>query len=100
MLKNNYGIYIGEKNLERLIYVVVGYQICAKIRDGDTIAFLPGFQRFVEQYYNSEFSGKSWTNIVIQNTETPADAFDEFYRLVDLYLQSVCGMSLFSDDVE
>lgn len=81
-VQKNPGIYLGKKSLERLVFFLSGYMYCMDERSESTAHYLPGFQEFIEEYYNIQ-SVHHWSEIIRFFCVTEEDAFDEFYRLLD-----------------
>lgn len=80
------GVYIGKKSLERLTMFISGYLQCMHERDSNDPDFLPGFQKFVEVYYNltdNPFVFRHWSEIISFFNETEEESFETFYKLLN-----------------
>lgn len=89
LLKETPGVYIGEKNLSRLVDFMGGYVICLYQIYGEIDPLFVKFQKFVEDYYHLDYSEKYWSNIILSFCNNEEEAFDEFFKLVELYLKSI-----------
>lgn len=88
-LQKSYGAYIGKKNLERLITFISGYIHGVYVERGIRLQFLPGFQKFVENYYDLKDNihvFRHWSGIISFFNSTEDEAFDEFYILLNEFL--------------
>ncbi|MDR1563943.1 MAG: hypothetical protein LBS74_03190 [Oscillospiraceae bacterium] len=85
------GVYIGRKSLEKLLNFVYGYIHCMYEYSGTNPVFLHGFQQFIEEYYDLQDNThvfRNWSEIISFFNATEEEAFDEFYRLVDVFLEA------------
>lgn len=90
ILQERHGVFIGKKSLDHLVTFVSGYIKCIYDQDGVPPIFLPGFQEFVEMHY--DISGnvhvfRHWSEIISFFSTTEEEAFDEFYKLLEVFLR-------------
>ena len=76
---------IGKKSLDKMITYVTGYIHCMHIRDGKSPGFLPGFQKFIDEYYNID-SAYHWSEIIQSFCLSDEEAFDKFFILLDEFM--------------
>ena len=74
-------MYIGKKSLDYLVTYLAGYMWCVFERDGEMPDYLPGFQKFVENYYDIK-SARHWSQIIKFFCMKEEEAFDMFYQLL------------------
>jgi hypothetical protein len=89
------GMYFGGKSLDRLVNSFDGYLYCVCEYFGENFDMLPGFQDFVENYYKTKENMRfnhHWSKLIAffspnlgKNDEY---AFDEFYKLYDVFLKT------------
>ena len=77
------GMYIGKKSLDRLAASLSGYACCMREKMGVQDPPLPGFQAYIEAHYNQH--SHSWWDIISFDSTCEEEAFDTFYRLLDLF---------------
>ena len=80
------GIYLGDKDLSRLRHLLDGYLLREmEINPEYRCAFWDGFNRYVEQYYRINPT-QGWRRIIEFFSTSRADAFDAFFLRYDEYL--------------
>jgi hypothetical protein len=79
-------IYIGEKSLFRLFLFIQGFLHAYHTMEGtnQSVGFYPGFQEWIQEKYNIN-SAQNWSRIIGFFSISEADAFDNFYKLLDEY---------------
>lgn len=78
-LKESPSRYLGEKSLTKLIFFVWGYLECMMERDKKIPSFLAfDFQIYISRIYKSY--SPHWSNTIILNSKSEADAFDKLYE--------------------
>lgn len=92
-IREHHGRFFGlrEKSYDDLISFLEGYDKC--YRDINNISFmscshklLPGFKEFLLQYYKMPpATAIRWDDIIRQNTESDAAAYDTFFELYAFY---------------
>lgn len=83
-IKAKPGVYIGEKNLERLAMYLTGYVSCLVELTNKTTYFLIEIQSFIADYYNIN-SDQYWVDIIRFYTLSEEEAYDKFYELLDMF---------------
>lgn len=79
------GAYIGEASLDRLFYLISGYELAFNELKGYRLYFDNEFQKFVEKKYASTIM-QHW-NSLISNGRSDAESFREFYLLLREFIQ-------------
>ena len=96
-IKQNYGLYIGEKSLTYLSHFLNGYRYRFFEEQQYLFSFQKEFQVYIEKLYQIE-NGRAW-NEIIKNGLSEKDAFDMFFRLLEQFLQeSEYGAYIYSAD--
>ena len=75
-------MYLGKKSIDGIDMTLEGHMLRAFELDGGTKEPLPGFQKFVEDYYDMHF-GQHWSDIIYFYTFHEEVAFEEFFILID-----------------
>ena len=87
-IRDRPGLYLGEKSLIYLYYLILGYEDRAFETDPNYHDCLDGFDEFVYSYYYDQPIGtRSWKRFILDNTNTQEEAFDEFYELLDEFIK-------------
>jgi hypothetical protein len=83
-------IYIGEKSLSLLYIFIQGFlhAFYTMNNTNNYVGFYSGFQDWIQKRYDIS-SSQSWCRIIRFFSSNEADAFDNFYRLLDEYLAQV-----------
>jgi len=83
------GLYFRRKSFNDLLHFSSGYEICLRnlqlIKGKETFS---GFDEFVKAYYKDENMNISWPSIILTNSQSDEEAFDNFFRLHDLHLEA------------
>lgn len=79
-------LYLGRKSLELLNAFISGYIVCQNKLSKNSADYLSGFQEFIEKKYGLETT-HSWSSLIRFFASSDEEAFDEFYILLDKYLQ-------------
>lgn len=82
-IRQNPIIHLGQKSLQLLKAYIDGYvQYHVEISDESKCFFLPKFQEYVQQHYNISKT-HSWVPLITFYSSSDANAFDNFYELLD-----------------
>lgn len=94
------GLLLGEKSLERLRFSMGGYAIGIYECEGEMHSeFQREFQKFIEEQYNNNIrTERHWSYFILQHSKDDKEAFDNFYMLLDEFLERV-GKPQFSSDM-
>ncbi len=82
------GLFLGSKSISVLYNFIFGYQTacCLKELEENLVLDLEGFHDFVNDYYLHGPSTAGWKNVILaQHYGREEDAFDDFFRLLDLF---------------
>ncbi|MCA9102370.1 MAG: hypothetical protein KDA63_14510 [Planctomycetales bacterium] len=83
------GIYIGHKSLTAFVSFVGGYVEGLKVSGVDVIQDInSAMQEFIPTWYNIP-NQYHWSRILLLVCVTEEAAFEEYFRLLDLYLKGV-----------
>ena len=78
-------VYIGKKNLGRMVTFISGFIQGIHVETGVWLQFLPGFQEYIEDHYNIH-TDRHWSSVIQFIYFREEDAFDAFFKLLDLFL--------------
>jgi len=90
LLQLKCGVLIGQKSLDRLITFVDGYIYCTNEQENVHLNFLTGFQEYIEKYYDMHDNihlFHNWSEIICFFNATEEEAFDAFYKHMNLFLK-------------
>ena len=79
------GMYLGKKSLMYLYFYIQGYCMRKGEETNEHHAILPGFNKFIHERYGIN-STHSWADIITFFEGTDEEAFDEFYVLLEKFL--------------
>lgn len=86
VMKERPAVFIGKKSLRYLSTYISGYIHCMYDMEDVHPEFLPGFQEYIEKYYNVQ-KMKHWSEIIQFFSGTEESAFDRFYEHVEEFLK-------------
>ena len=86
LIKEKPAAFYGKKSLDQLVTHVSGYIHCMYDMEGVHPEFLPGFQEYIEKYYNVQRL-RHWSEIIKFFSVTEESAFDRFYEHVEEFLK-------------
>ena len=97
-IKDKSGVYIGDKNLQKLSTFLSGYECALYDITRERVFFDSTFQLYVEiALGKNNYGGKHWDGILIEQY-SQEDAFDQFYvyleNFKEIYLKKK-GQSLY-----
>ena len=77
---------IGSIYLKDLHFAIIGFLQAQRFISNDlNDPFYPGFQQFVESYYQLNNTAKSWDSLIAERTCTPEQALSVFFQLLHEY---------------
>lgn len=89
-LKNRYYVYIENKSFKKFMLFFEGYEKCiTELFGGEEFHITKSlsFYKFVEHYFQVKKPNHNWKEILLFESHTDENAFDVFYKILDLYLQ-------------
>ena len=84
-VRQNPNMYLGKPSLDLLFAFITGCICYQNELNNDFIEFPPGFQTFVQGYYNKK-GNVGWKNIIQEEVKNDDEAFFKFFDLFDVYL--------------
>lgn len=88
-IEHNYEQYLGYKSFNRLSFFIAGYfYFISNNLNPFPIQFNYEFESFIMKYYKiKKLNGNNWKNIIIYKTKNDEEAFNQFYKLLKLFLK-------------
>ena len=93
-MKIDYGLFIGEKSLQRLSFFLRGYMYAFFEENGYIFAFDKDFQAYIQN--KTHFNEVLHWDTILQSGRTDEEAFDEFFIQYDHFLGNTADGSLCS----
>lgn len=86
-IKKRPGLYLGCKSFDRFNYFMFGYDLMIDSLNISGLEMLKNFDAFVKEKYHLEKANQNWIKIIEFMSVTDEGAFENFFLLLDEYLE-------------